>query len=406
MQLGADYSIGVRSTNRVALGPIATSFLVNASSPSEIIFSNSSTQLAENLARALEAKISSQDEFITTLEHETNVGPWHRLAQRTKCKAHLWRPSILEANNGREENKYAVGYDIKNLIPLLNAKTRLVAISACSNILGHFTDVKEVVKTIRQVVQEKSGGQGKVEVVVDCVAYAPHRRIDVQDWDVDYAFFSYYKVYGPHCAAMYIRQSSMQNSLQSIAHYFINDPANQFQLGGPGYELTYSISWVLQYLMAISRPSLDQGVSPEKLLGSKDMENALPILDSSFSLIESHESLLVQRLLSFLTSQRQWDRGIRIVGSDKPDRRAPTISFVVTVGKNGEPAMRSRDVVNAVDKLGGIGIRFGHFYAARLIDALGLPPDDGVIRVSLVHYNTLDEVDRIIKALQSVILTE
>lgn len=192
--VGADYSVGVASTTRVALGPTTTAFLMNSSSPSEIIFSNSSTQLAENLARALEPGISPGDEFITTLEHEANVGAWHRLGQRTKNKVHLWQPSPLKVANGREENKYAVGYHANDLIPLLNANTRLVAISACSNILGSLVNIKELVKTIKQVVREKSGGQGKVEVVVDCVAYAPHRRIDVQDWDVEYAFFSYYKV--------------------------------------------------------------------------------------------------------------------------------------------------------------------------------------------------------------------
>ena len=171
---------------------------MNAPSPSEIIFSNSSTQLAENLARALEPSISpdGSHEFIATLEHETNVGPWNRLAQRTKNKIQFWTPTQLTRKDGgqRGENKYAVGYDIGSLVPLLSAKTRLVAFSACSNILGSFTDVKNVAKTIREVVQEKSDGQGKVEIVVDCVAYAPHRRIDVQDWDIDYAFFSYYKV--------------------------------------------------------------------------------------------------------------------------------------------------------------------------------------------------------------------
>jgi selenocysteine lyase/cysteine desulfurase len=194
---GADYSVGIKSTARVALGPVTTALLMNAASPSEIIFSNSSTQLAENLARALEQSISPDEhEFIATLEHETNVGPWNRLAQRTKNKIRFWTPTPLPrmGSGQRCENKYAVGYDISSLVPLLSATTRLVAFSACSNILGSFTDIKNVVKTIREVVKEKSGGQGKVEIVVDCVAYAPHRRIDVQDWDVDYAFFSYYKV--------------------------------------------------------------------------------------------------------------------------------------------------------------------------------------------------------------------
>jgi selenocysteine lyase/cysteine desulfurase len=164
---------------------------------SEVIFSNSSTQLAENLARALEPGIAAGSEFIVTFEHEANVGPWQRLAQRTKSKLLLWKPTRIQSNEENVKNPFAVEYAIESLVPLLTAKTRLVAISACSNILGTFMDIKKITKTVREAVRQKSEGNGKVEVVVDCVAYAPHRRIDVQDWDIDYAFFSYYKV-SPH----------------------------------------------------------------------------------------------------------------------------------------------------------------------------------------------------------------
>ena len=162
------------------------------------------------------------------------------------------------------------------------------------------------------------------------------------------------QVYGPHCAAMYACKSAMQNSLHSIAHYFITDPTNQFQLGGPGYELTYSVSWVLQYLLAVSTPGSTQNASPEELLSTTDAQYISSVLKSSFDAIAAHERILVRRLFSFLTSQEQWDRGVRIVGSEELEQRAPTISFVVTTGKKDEPAMKSRDVVNAIDELGGV----------------------------------------------------
>jgi hypothetical protein len=150
---------------------------------------------------------------------------------------------------------------------------------------------------------------------------------------------------------MFIRKSTSQTSLNPISHYFITDPTNQYQLGGPGYELTYAVSRVLQYLLALSNSTFNQKQNDFK---AEDIKSVSPLLNSSFEAIAAHEQLLVRRFLTFLTSKEQWDRGIRMVGSEASDERAPTISFVVTAGKNGEPAMKSKEVVGGVDKLGGV----------------------------------------------------
>ena len=101
----------------------------------------------------------------------------------------LWSATSLPAY---PNNTYAVGLQLDALLPLITAQTRLVAFTACSNILGSVVPVAEIVKAIRARAAEL--GARKLEVCVDCVAYAPHRRIDVQAWDVDYAYFSFYKV--------------------------------------------------------------------------------------------------------------------------------------------------------------------------------------------------------------------
>ena len=142
-------------------------------------------------------KMDGQEEFIATLEHEANVGPWQRLAKRTNNQLHFWKPTAINSGTAPRASSYAVGYNLEALEPLLSAKTRLVALSACSNILGSFIDIKRIAQRIREIVQEKSLGKQRVEIVVDCVAYAPHRRINTVDWDVDYVFFSYYKVRPP-----------------------------------------------------------------------------------------------------------------------------------------------------------------------------------------------------------------
>ena len=118
-----------------------------------------------------------------------NVGSWVRLAERKGLKLHHWIPKPQPNSS----NPYAVSLQIDDLIPLLSQNTRLVAFTACSNILGEFVDVEGIVKVIRERTKSADNERG-AEVCIDCVAYAPHRRMDVRKWDADYAFFSYYKV--------------------------------------------------------------------------------------------------------------------------------------------------------------------------------------------------------------------
>ncbi|KAF9223158.1 PLP-dependent transferase [Gyrodon lividus] len=375
VQLGADYSVGVQSSKRVADGSAAAALLFNAASVGEVGYGPSATMVFENISRAMDGDIKIGDEFIITEEHEANNGPWKRLARRRGAVVKYWHtvPTL-------EENPYSLAYRTEDLLSLISSKTRLVAITGCSNILGTIYPVEDIVKTVRQ--RAKEVGAPKVEVSVDCVAYAPHRRIDVQKWDIDYCVLSLYKVYGAHNAAFYIRDQALQ-SLSSIVHHFLalDDSSKKIQSGGPGYELVHGASGVVPYLLSLTS------------------ENSL---EASFGAIAQHEHALVQTLLTFLVDRKQYDRGVRIVGESNTDlSRAPTISFVV-IGQNG---MKSKDIVAAFDKQGGIGIRYGHFYAYSLIMNANpkLDPEDGVVRISLVHYNTVEEVERIVDVLNNVL---
>ena len=118
-----------------------------------------------------------------------NCGPWKKLAQRKGLVIKVWHATqIPESPN----NPYAVKHQIETLLPLITAKTRLIAFTACSNILGNIVPVKEVVAAAR--ARAKEVGVRKVEFCIDCVAFAPHRTIHVRNWDVEYAFMSIYKV--------------------------------------------------------------------------------------------------------------------------------------------------------------------------------------------------------------------
>lgn len=94
-------------------------------------------------------------------------------------------------------NPYAVSLQLETLLPLITSKTRLVAFTGCSNLLGSVVHVKEITAAVRAKAKEL--GARKVEICIDCVAYAPHRRVDVRDWDIDYCFFSMYKVRPREC---------------------------------------------------------------------------------------------------------------------------------------------------------------------------------------------------------------
>lgn len=387
VQLGADYSVSEASTKRVLEeGPAAATALFNAESPHEIAFGSSSTMLVRNLASAMEEDCQPGEEIIITGEHEANVGPWVRLAERRQLTVKIWqhRPT-------NPENPFSVSLHTDDLVDLISPKTRLVAFTACSNILGELVDVKKVAQIVRKQAAEK--GTRKTEMCVDCVAYAPHRRVDVRDWDVEYAFFSYYKVYGPHTSVLYTRLAAT-SSLTSQMHYFFGphlQGAAKLQPGGPGYELTYASTGVLPYFLALGTTTLTNGESDEAKL------------KRAFEGIAAQEEALMRPLIDFLVSKK--DRGVRIVGLESADRtiRAPTISFVIVREGTVESKTTSKEVVARFDAVGKVGIRCGHFYAHRLITKLGINPKDGVVRISLVHYNTVEEVNRLIEILAGVV---
>ncbi len=220
-------------------------------------------------------------------------------------------------------------------------------------------------------------------ICVDAVAHAPHRLPDVQELDVDFYVFSLYKVYGPHYSLLYGKKSLLEK-LPGVNHFFLeNEIPYKFQPGSTNYELTYGLSGLKDYFTEFAKVHSEGLPSP-------GFRNSAKI---AYNIIAQHEETLSSRMLDFLNSKPN----VRVIGKTSPNHsvRVPTFSFVV---KN----RKSSDFPPEVDKH-KIAIRFGDFYARRLIDDLGLSKQDGVIRVSMVHYNTLDEVDRLIKALDPIL---
>lgn len=364
VQLGASYELSQTATDRVAQGNAAMATLINAPSTDEVILGPSTSALFRMLAQCWGQTLTPGDEIIVTnTDHEANITPWMEL-QRWGAVVKIW-----------QVNPETLALHLEDLDALLSPRTRLVAVTHTSNVLGTINPIRQIADHVH--------AYGAL-ICVDGVAYAPHRRIDVQALDVDFYAFSLYKVYGPHLALLYGKREHLL-TLPSYNHNFIDQTAipYKFQPGGTSYELSYSVTAIPAYLQQLAQHHL----SPDEVATT-----AAEQLGQAFELIQAHEETLSDRLLTFLHSKSN----VRIIGSPTAlaAMRVPTIAFVVE-------GINSAQIPPQIDPH-KIGIRFGHFYALRLIEDLGLLPQGGVVRISLVHYNTLAECDRLITLLDSL----
>jgi len=344
VQLGASYAVSEAAGARVHAGVRAAAALLGTPDPREVVVGPSTTQLLANLALAMESTLAAGDELvITDADHLANITPWLRLARRgVVLRTWPLNPTTLRLEE-------------RDLIPLLNARTRLVAMAHVSNVLGSIHDVAAIARVVH--------AHG-ARLLVDGVAYAPHRAVDVRAWDVDYYVFSFYKVYGPHLAALYGKHDLLA-ALPPINHACITDLPYRLQPGNLNFELTYGVTGIHDYLAALG--------------------------PDAFERIAAHEEDLAAPLLAFLARKP----GVQIYGERTADRhlRVPTISFGAT-GRTPE------ELVRAVDPH-GLGIRHGDFYAKGVVRTLGL--DHGVVRVSMVHYNSVAEIERLIDVLDPLL---
>jgi selenocysteine lyase/cysteine desulfurase len=241
-----------------------------------------------------------------------------------------------------------------------------------SNILGTVNPVAEVAARVHAV-----GGR----LCVDAVAYAPHRLVDVQASGADLYVFSFYKVFGPHYAVLWGRRELLL-ALPSLNHYFIGAEVLPYKLqpGNVNYELSYGCIGISDYLQAVGASLGCSGSARQQM-------------QAAFDAFEQHEDRLAEQLLGYLRGKAS----VRIIGLDSAAHggRVPTVSFTVA-------GIMSETVVRHLDRF-NIGIRFGDFYAKRLIEALGLQAQGGVVRVSMAHYNTAGDIDRLIQHLDEVL---
>lgn len=357
VQIGGSYPRSLAAAAALQEAREDARTLVNAARPEEIVFGPSTTALLQYLATSMRSQLSAGDELIVTVsDHESNIGPWMRL-EEFGIVIKVW-----------PLNRETLTLDLVDLERLMSPRTRLVCIHHVSNILGVINPVRD----IADFVHERGA-----RLCVDAVAYAPHRAIDVRAWDVDYYVFSLYKTYGPHHALMYGKFDHLLE-LDTLYHYFYGKDKvpGKLEPGNANYEMSFSVCGIVDYLTAVARKA---GAA-----GGRRAE-----VERFFALATKQENALAGRLTSYLAGRR--DCRIIAPETNVAENRIPTIAFKLAGQDSGE-------VARAMEKA-QVAVRFGDFHSRRLIEHLGLSDGSGVVRASLVHYNTVEEVDRMIARL-------
>jgi len=360
VQIGGSYDVSLAAAEALMDGRRAIQTLVNAARPEEIVFGHSTTALVQILANSMRSQFEPGDEIIISIaDHESNIGPWDRLREYGVV-IKFW-PIDATTHELR----------LEDLDALMTERTKLVCVHHVSNILGQVNPIAEYA----QFVHERGA-----KICVDAVAYAPHRLIDVQAWDVDYYVFSLYKCYGPHVAVMYGKYDNLAE-LDGQYHYFYGKDKvpGKLEPGNPNYELAFSAVGILEYLTALGEHVGGTGTPRAKL-------------EAAFAAITKQEDALTDRLLAYLGKRND----VRVIGTrdNVASSRVPTISFKIENQDSGT-------FTKAMDDY-GIAIRFGDFHARRLVENLGEDGDNGVIRVSMLHYNTMEQMDRFCAAISEI----
>jgi cysteine desulfurase family protein (TIGR01976 family) len=354
VQTGAGYHASDRATETFHAAHEFTNLLVNGVATGRTVLGPSSTALAATLAGAYANRLGPGDEVVVSVaNHEANINHWVKL-ERIGVQVRWWG---VDPDTGASS--------LEALARLLSPKTRLVCFPQTSNLLGDVADVAAVAR-----LAHDAGAR----VVVDGVAYASHGAPDVAAWDADFYFYSAYKVYGPHIAVLYGRSDAWAE-LEGPNHFFVprEELPRKFQLGCVPYEACAGIVALGEYLAFLGGGSgRDRGS-----------------VEAAYREMRRFEAPLAKILTDYLATKP----GVRLVGPR--EGRVPTVSFV-----------SERTPSDAVARHGhsrGFGIRHGHMYSHRLCEAMGVPPEPGVVRVSAVHYNTPDEITRLCEALDDVL---
>ena len=323
----------------------------------EVSVGPSTTQNTYVLAQAFRQTLKPGEAIIVTQQdHEANSGPWRRLAE-----------------DGIEVREWGVDPDTglletSRLEALLDDRVALVCFPHCSNIVGAVNPVADWCRLAHEV---------DAVACVDAVSYAPHGFVDVAAIGADIYLFSAYKTYGPHQGVMVIRRD-LSDRLANQGHYFNSHlRPKRFTPAGPDHAQVAALGGIADYVDTLAAHHGGSGKGRAAAALVHDLQTA-------------QERELLGPLLGYLKGRND----IRLLGPDGPAAKVGTVALA-----------SDRPAIEIAKALAGRGINAGgdHFYAVRLLEALGLDPEHGVVRLSLVHYTSRADIDRALEALDAVL---
>ena len=306
-------------------------------SPEETIFGPNMTTLSFALSRTTGRDLRAGDEILVTkLDHDANVSPWLELAHDLDLAVRF--VDIHEDTS----------VDLDDLERQLGERTRVVAFPVASNAVGTLTNVRRIAELAHEA--------GAI-AWADAVHYGPHGPIDVEGMGVDVLICSPYKFFGPHLGLAYVRRGVAERWRPYKVRPQSTEPlGHRFETGTQAFELWAGFIAAVEYIDSIG-----------------------------WEAIQTHESALGQRFLDGLPDQ------CRLYGVNGMDGRVPTFAFNVDGIAPGEVAARLGER--------GFAVWHGNYYALEVMKRLGIEDDGGAVRVGLVHYNTAEEVDRLLDEL-------
>lgn len=333
--------------------------LLGAAHGGEIVLGQSMTMLTFHMSRAISRDWREGDEIIvTTMDHEGDVAPWLRAA----------------ADRGATVRWLTFNRDSWRLEPddlraLVGDRTRLVALNHASNLTGSINPIADL-----SAIARDAGAL----VYVDSVQFAPHGKVDVAALGCDFLACSAYKFFGPHLGVLWARESLLAGLDGYRVRCAPADTSGRHELGTSQTELFAGLAACADYLAWLGERTGATGDRRARIAGA-------------YAAASAYEMPLAQTLIDALAALP----GVTIHGITNPNRmfeRVPTVSISLAGHRNADLAQALADQ--------DINVWSGHNYAVELVRQLGLDEADGVLRIGLAHYNTLDEVERVAEALR------
>jgi len=331
---------------------------VGADDPDCVVFGANMTSLTFAVSRALAKTWQAGDEILVSrLDHDANVTPWVLAARDAGATVRFVDLCPADCT-----------LDLSDLRGKLNERPRLVAVAAAANSVGTINPVAEIAQAAHEV-----GGL----VYCDAVHYAPHGRIDVTALGCDLLVCSAYKFFGPHVGVLWARRPLLEELPAYKVRPAPDGLPGRWMTGTQNHEGIAGTLAAVEYLADLGREFGDAGATRREAL------------DAAFAAIEAYERDLVGQLIGGLVSRPE----IKVWGiteAEQFDRRVPTLGIT----------HRDLSPTEVAQRLGerGIFVWHGNFYALPVTEALGLEPE-GMVRIGLLHYNTAEEVERLLAAL-------